>query len=70
MSDEIKIPFGYKRVVGTPESPLQIRRGDGYWDGMKFVPMRRYKRKWPTVSEPGVIIIRRAVVEQVELPGV
>lgn len=61
MKNEPQIPFGYKRVCG------QAMRGDGIWNGEKFVKVRK---EYPhSEGRPGFnFIIRRCVVEQTELP--
>jgi hypothetical protein len=55
---EVKIPFGYVRVHG------QSVKGDGIWDGTRFV---RVKKGYPFSGMNEVVIIRRCVVEQEEI---
>lgn len=59
MSDPI-IPFGYARVTG------QSQRGDGIWNGTKFVKVRK---EYPhSEGRPGFnFIIRKQVVVQTEI---
>lgn len=58
MSDDPKIPFGYKLVTG------QLQKGDGVWNGTRF---RKVKREYPFVGERTLIAIRKCVVEQTEI---
>ncbi len=74
--DLVKIPFGYKRVVG------QLQKGDGILDlatggfiKVKRVPVeviiKKTKMQYPCVMPySGEIAIRRCTVEQPSLPGV
>lgn len=63
MQTEIKIPFGYKRV----EYGL-TQRGDGMWNGHKFVRVKRVKRKWQAIAPGFDYVIRRCEIKQVEMP--
>ena len=62
MSDAPAIPYGYRRIQGPSQ------RGDGIWDGTRF---RKVRKAYPNAdgSAP-VVIIRKCVIEQPELPGV
>ena len=71
MSEEIKIPFGFKRVFG------QLQKGDGVWDDatQKFKKVRKeltpvtvMRMRWPIVQQAATIAIRRCTVEQAPLP--
>jgi hypothetical protein len=62
MSAEPAIPFGWKRITG------QSQRGDGIWNGTKFV---KVKKEYPhSEGRPGFyFIIRKCQVVQPALPG-
>lgn len=71
MSDPVKIPFGYKAVIG------QLQKGDGVYnyETHKFVPARKeeiyvsVKRKvWPKMMMGQGLAIRKCEVVQTELP--
>ncbi len=61
-SDPVKIPHGYKRIQGPSQ------RGDGIWNGGKFVKVRK---EYPhSEGRPGFnFIIRKCSEEQVPVPG-
>lgn len=60
MSDAPTIPFGYHRITGPSQ------RGDGIWNGQKFVKVRK---EYPhSEGRPGFnFIIRRCEVVQTEI---
>jgi len=55
---EVKIPFGYRLVVG------QSIKGDGIWNGRRF---EKVKKGYPFAGDSGAIIIRKCEVVQPEL---
>lgn len=56
------IPFGYRRISG------QSQKGDGIWNGTRFVKVRK---EFPWADHaPAHIIIRKCAVEQTALPVV
>lgn len=59
---EPAIPYGYKRITG------QSQRGDGIWNGEKFV---KVKKEYPhSEGRPGFnFIIRKCEGVQPPLPG-
>ncbi len=59
-AEEIKIPYGFKRVFG------QLQKGDGLWNGTRFA---KVKKQYPNTDERiGLLFaIRRCEVEQAEL---
>lgn len=58
MSDEPKIPFGYRRVTG------QLQKGDGVWNGTRF---RKVAKRYPSTEAVELFAIRRCEVVQTEL---
>lgn len=56
MTDDPKIPFGYKRVTGRSQ------KGDGIWDGKRF---RKVKREYPMINENQIAIRPCEIVQQV-----
>ncbi len=62
MSAEPTIPFGWKRITGMAQ------RGDGIWNGQKFV---RVKKEYPhSEGRPGFyFIIRKCAAIQTEISG-
>ena len=69
MSDPT-IPYGYKRVYS------QLQKGDGVWNGEKFVRVKRVpteviirktKMLYPCVMPDGPVAIRRCEVEPEEI---
>ncbi len=71
MTDDPKIPFGFRRVFG------QLQKGDGVWDGATFkrtkrepttVIIKRTKMLYPC-TDSGMVAIRRCDAEQTETPG-
>ncbi len=72
MTDEIKIPFGFRLVVG------QSQKGDGIWDGTRFrkvkrvpteVIIRKVKKLYPCAMPGGHVIIRRCEAQQTVIPA-
>lgn len=53
-----KIPHGYKRVTG------QAMKGDGTWNGEKFVKVRKC---WPSTEPTATVLIRKCEVVQPEI---
>jgi len=64
MSTAPKIPFGYVQVP----IPAQTARGMATWNGVMFVRIRKHNRKWSVITDPAAVVIRRAKIEQQEMP--
>lgn len=59
MTSDPKIPYGYRTVTG------QLQKGDGLWDGERFVKVRK---GYPYIGTVEGVAIRRCEVVQTKLP--
>lgn len=59
MSNTPKIPYGYRAVTG------QLQKGDGLWNGERFVKVRK---GYPFIGTVEGVAIRRCEVVQEVMP--